>query len=245
LNIRFERQPRRETAYTLSHTSRRMTRKHNCYARRRAFLELLYIEIGSIEERRPRLSIRKAGIKAGIPTYGAAYTIYRSYKDRDGYLKHPSELSHNATRARKWGPYRYKLDKHRDYLKSNIYRWRCLSLQERTVKIQKDRGTHCSTTCLTDWYHRNGCAYLKPSYHITNSYSRVQMLTLQREFSLKIMDMWDKDCEVIFIDECTCNPWNKGIKMWVDKSNPFQLDLAPTRKGDTGSAAVLGAISSK
>jgi hypothetical protein len=71
------------------------------------------------------------------------------------------------------------------------------------------------------------------------------MLTLQREFSLKIMDMWDKDCEVIFIDECTCNPWNKGIKMWVDKSNPFQLDLAPTRKGDTGSAAVLGAISSK
>jgi hypothetical protein len=71
------------------------------------------------------------------------------------------------------------------------------------------------------------------------------MLKLQQEFSLKVMRLWDLGTELIFIDECTCNPWNKGIKMWVNRDDPFQLDLAPTRGADKGSAAVLGAISSK
>jgi hypothetical protein len=52
-------------------------------------------------------------------------------------------------------------------------------------------------------------------------------------------------CEIIYIDECTCNPWNKDIKMWVNRDDPFHLDLAPDRKDERGSVAVLGAISNK
>lgn len=189
------------------------------------------------------MSYEQARLKAGIPTYSAARTMAWTYIKGNGYLRHPSEVSHQSKRVRAWGPHRYKLDRFKNYLKTNLWPWRNLSIEKRCATIHLEKGIYVCSDTLLRWYRRNRCSYVKPGYHITNSYSQEQMLKLQQEFSIRVMTLWDRGCELIFIDECTCNPWNKSIRMWMDKDKPFYLDLAPTRKDESGSVAVLGAIS--
>ena len=98
---------------------------------------------------------------------------------------------------------------------------------------------------LSRWYKINGLHYKSPSYHITNKYTRDQMMDLQENAVYKLIHAWKNNVELLFVDECTCHPWRKQLKVWMLKKEPFQLDLAPDKKGKRGSVAVLGAISNK
>ena len=62
---------------------------------------------------------------------------------------------------------------------------------------------------------------------------------------LKLLKLFEDDVEVIFIDECTWNPWRKHIKMWMNPADPFHLDLTPNKKNEKAGVAILGAISNK
>jgi len=47
---------------------------------------------------------------------------------------------------------------------------------------------------------------------------------------MKLMHYWrQRGKELIFIDEMSCNAWDKPGKMWVQKDDPFHTRLAPTR----------------
>ena len=60
---------------------------------------------------------------------------------------------------------------------------------------------------------------------------------------MKLMHYWrQRGKELIFIDEMSCNAWDKPGKMWVQTDDPFHTRLAPTRgKG----VQVQGAISNR
>ena len=71
------------------------------------------------------------------------------------------------------------------------------------------------------------------------------MMDLQENAVYKLIHAWKNNVELLFLDECTCHPWRKQIKVWMLREKPFQLNLAPDKKGLRGSVAVLGAISNK
>jgi predicted ABC-type transport system involved in lysophospholipase L1 biosynthesis ATPase subunit len=56
------------------------------------------------------------------------------------------------------------------------------------------------------------------------------------------MEYYKKNAEIIYIDECTTNLWQKPGRLWIPKEHPFKVKLASNRgEGVT----IIGAISSK
>jgi transposase len=68
------------------------------------------------------------------------------------------------------------------------------------------------------------------------------MLRLQQDFALKSVHHWRAGDELIFLDETSCHPWNKFVKMWMKVKEPYFNKVASLRGSGV---AVLGAISSK
>ena len=56
---------------------------------------------------------------------------------------------------------------------------------------------------LARWYKANGVSYVKPKYHITNTWTEDEMLRFQQLTVLRLLHyMNDPDIELIFVDEC-------------------------------------------
>ena len=69
------------------------------------------------------------------------------------------------------------------------------------------------------------------------------MLRGQENDCLNLLNYFDhEDWETIFIDESSCDAWNKYIRIWMDKSRPFNLDLPPSRGSGVN---IFGAISNR
>ena len=57
----------------------------------------------------------------------------------------------------------------------------------------------------------------------------------------KLLECYKGKIEVIYIDECTTNVWQKPNRIWMPKENPFKIKMATSRgEGIT----IIGAISS-
>ena len=134
-----------------------------------------------------------------------------------------------------------KLDPIKDYLLERVHAWRFNSLARRVELIARDHPhIRCTGQCLGRWYRRHRVYHIVPTYHISNTYTTEAMIGLQQEFTIKLLRHWEQGHEIIFIDESTCDPWHRRIKLWVNVAAPFYLDLANER----GSGVhVQGAIS--
>jgi len=109
--------------------------------------------------------------------------------------------------------------------------------------IEQEYGVTCTRITLSSWYKQNGVAHAKPNYKLSYRYSPGEMLHLQQQFCKKLMHYWRRRAvEIVFIDECSCNAWDKPGKMWVKKDEPFHTRLAPTRGK---SVQIQGAISNR
>ena len=69
------------------------------------------------------------------------------------------------------------------------------------------------------------------------------MLVGQQTDCLNLLEYLDhEDWETIFLDESSCDSWNKYTKMWMAKDKAFNLDLPPTRGSGVN---IFGAISNR
>ena len=124
----------KERPYTATQVKIESRKKHNCYARVKHFLELLFDELGRPEEREDRPTLRQAQIEAGIANYHAARRIYwRHHAVNNFKLRSPEEPKPQRLKA-----YR-KLDYYRQWLLDRLYEWRFDNLEKRCIKIRDAR----------------------------------------------------------------------------------------------------------
>jgi hypothetical protein len=106
----------------------RRQKTHNRYGRIRKFIELLYENFGSLAKKSMwdnmshQQAIRRAYLNSGISSFSAAVKIDSKY--RSGALRNPITQKLNRKAP--------LLDQHREFIISNLRRWRALSLIERT-----------------------------------------------------------------------------------------------------------------
>ena len=69
------------------------------------------------------------------------------------------------------------------------------------------------------------------------------MLRGQQNDCMNLLHYFDQEeWETIFLDESSCDSWNKYTRMWMSREQPFSLDLTPFRGAGVN---IFGAISNR
>ena len=167
-------------------------RKHNCWKRKRHFIELLFEEYGSDEYREDRPPAGTAVSLAGSSSYRAGQSIIRRYLSNGNSFRQPDEPTHQSRCL--YG----KLDFYKDVLLGKLSEWKYDTLEQRANKINRERWplrdkagnikrgptgrrviAKITASALAKWYKRNGITCVRPKYHISNAWTDAERLRKQ------------------------------------------------------------------
>ena len=123
-----------------------------------------------------------------------------------------------------------------------LKQWVAFSLNKRCALIKGMFNKQITRVTLAKYYKWNRIRHVKPECTIyTDVVDKVQHQE-RHNFVEGLLEYNNRSVEIIYIDECTVNLWQKPGRVWIPKDHPFKVRLA-TGRGE--GVTIMGAITSK
>ena len=184
--------------------------------------------MGSLEQKVNAPSYNQIGKKLHLNLRSVCSVIKR-YKKLNGYTFPEPMKRENKIIDQEKNMKRCKLNQEEmKYIldPAKLDEWKAYSLNKRCALIYNKFKKKITRVTLAKYYKRNKIRFKKPEYTIHTDQKDEEIHQQRLEFVPKLLKCYKRKIEVIYIDECTTNVWQKPNRIWMPRDNPLKIKLA-------------------
>ena len=193
---------------------------------KQSIIKARFVALGSLQEKANASSFKTIG-RAFFVNDRTVNSIINRYKKLGGrlYPDPMKRINKNIDPAKS----KKKLDaQDLQYIldPGRLKSWAAFSLEKRCALIKKELGKQITRVTLAKYYKRNQIKHIKPEYTIHTDQKDLDIHKQRLQFVPQLLEFYKRRMEIVYIDECTTNVWQKPSKLWLPKRNPFKIKLA-------------------